>query len=216
MNHSSHKREAVVLLHGLWMPSAVMARLGQHLARLSADRQVHLFGYPSLRKDLDSNIQSLFEFIQSIEADTVHLVGHSLGGVLILNMLNAKTPTRIGRVVCLGSPLRGSSAGRRMQGLPGGKVLAGKSLIQALERALPDWKGAPPVGVIAGSQGVGLGQLVERLEEPHDGTVSVAETRLPGINDHLVMSLTHSALVFSGEAARQTDYFLSHGCFQRD
>jgi pimeloyl-ACP methyl ester carboxylesterase len=216
MNHSSHNREAVVLLHGLWMPSAVMSRLGQHLARLSSDRQVHLFGYPSLRTDLDGNIQSLFEFVESIDAETVHLVGHSLGGLLILKMLNSQPPSRVGRVVCLGSPLRGSRAGERLQTLPGGKVVAGKSLAQALDKALPDWKGEWAVGVIAGSMGVGLGRLVDQLEVPNDGTVSVCETRLPGISDHLVLPLNHSGLVFSPEVARQTDYFLSHGSFQRD
>jgi len=216
MNHSSHNREAVVLLHGLWMPSVVMARLGQHLARLSADRQVRLFGYPSLRADLDGNIQSLFEFVESLEAEAVHLVGHSLGGLLILKMLNSHPPSRVGRVVCLGSPLRGSSAGTRIQSLPGGKVFAGKSLVQALDKPLPEWKGEWPLGVIAGSMGVGLGRLVEQLQAPHDGTISVSETRLPGISDHLVLPLNHSGLVFSPEAARQTDYFLSHGNFQRD
>jgi pimeloyl-ACP methyl ester carboxylesterase len=216
MNHSSHNREAVVLLHGLWMPSVVMARLGQHLARLSADRRVHLFGYPSLRTDLDGNIQSLFEFVESIDAETVHLVGHSLGGLLILKMLNSHPPSRVGRVVCLGSPLRGSSAGMRIQSLPGGKVFAGKSLVQALGEPLPDWQGQWPLGVIAGSMGVGLGRLVEQLEAPHDGTISVSETRLPGISDHLVLPLNHSGLVFSPEVARQTDYFLSQGRFLRD
>jgi len=216
MNHSSHNREAVVLLHGLWMPSVVMARLGQHLARLSADRQVRLFGYPSLRADLDGNIQSLFEFVESLEAEAVHLVGHSLGGLLILKMLNSHPPSRVGRVVCLGSPLRGSSAGTRIQSLPGGKVFAGKSLVQALDKPLPEWKGEWPLGVIAGSMGVGLGRLVEQLQAPHDGTISVSETRLPGISDHLVLPLNHSGLVFSPEVARQTDYFLSHGSFQRD
>ncbi len=216
MDYSSHNREAVVLIHGLWMPSVVMARLGQHLARLSADRQVRLFGYPSLRADLDGNIQSLFDFVEAIDAETVHLVGHSLGGLLILKMLNSHPPSRVGRVVCLGSPLRGSSAGVRIQSLPGGKVVAGKSLVQALDEPLPDWQGQWPLGVIAGSMGVGLGRLVDQLEAPHDGTISVSETRLPGISDHLVLPLNHSGLVFSPEVARQTDYFLSHGCFLRN
>lgn len=216
MTHSSHSREAVVLLHGLWMPSAVMAPLGKLLGRLSADRQIHLFGYPSLRSGLDENIRSLAGFIQTIDADTVHLVGHSLGGVLILKMLGSTVPENVGKVVCLGSPLRGSRAGGRMQELPGGKILAGKSLAQALEVSLADWTGAWPVGVIAGSRGVGLGRLVEQLDAPHDGTVSVSETRLPGISDHLVLPLNHSGLLLSPEVARQVDYFLSHGRFQRD
>jgi pimeloyl-ACP methyl ester carboxylesterase len=216
MNTPSTGREAVVLLHGLWMPRNVMALLGRRLAAALPARQIHLFGYPSMRADLSQNIETLAGFIEGLGADTVHLVGHSLGGVLILNMLNRHVPAQPGRVVCLGSPLRGSATGSRLQNLRGARILVGDSLEQALEQPLPDWQGQREVGVIAGSRGVGLGRLLRRMDEPNDGTVAVSETRLPGISDHLEMDVSHTGLVLSRDVATQTDFFLSHGHFLRD
>jgi len=216
MNKPSSGREAVVLLHGLWMTRNVMALLGRRLAEALTTRQIHLFGYPSMRADLSQNMQTLAGFIAGLGADTVHLVGHSLGGVLILNMLNRYAPAQPGRVVCLGSPLRGSATGNRLQRLPGARVLVGDSLDQALAQPLPDWQGQREVGVIAGSRGVGLGRLLRRMDEPNDGTVAVSETLLPGINHHLVMNVTHTGLVLSRQVAVQTDCFLTHGHFLRD
>ena len=59
-------------------------------------------------------------------------------------------------------------------------------------------------------------RLVGGLEEPHDGTVSVAETQLEGIADHLTLAATHTGLPFSHEAAEQIVAFLRHGRFQRE
>ncbi|MCW8845910.1 MAG: alpha/beta hydrolase [Gammaproteobacteria bacterium] len=216
MPKPSSGREAVVLLHGLWMTRNVMALLGRRLAAASPARQTHLFGYPSMRAGMAQNMEALLTFIAGLDADTVHLVGHSLGGVLILNMLNRCAPPQPGRVVCLGSPLRGSATASRLQELPGARVLVGESLEQVLARPLPDWQGQREVGVIAGSRGMGLGRLLRRLDGPNDGTVSVSETCLPGISDHLVMDVSHTGLVLSREVAIQTDFFLHRGHFLRD
>jgi hypothetical protein len=71
------------------------------------------------------------------------------------------------------------------------------------------------VAVIAGDRPWGLGQLVARLPRPNDGVVSVAETRLPGIADHLTLPVTHAGLLFSREVARQAGAFLTGGRFDR-
>jgi len=69
-----------------------------------------LFNYPSVRGTLDENAAALAAFIHEQNLDRVHLVGHSLGGVLALRM-HANNPGFLpGRVVCLGSPLTGSRA----------------------------------------------------------------------------------------------------------
>jgi hypothetical protein len=80
---------------------------------------------------------------------------------------------------------------------------------------LPPWRGVQPVGVIAGSAGFGFGRLLIRLERPNDGTVTVAETRLDGIADHVVVAAAHTALLFSRAAAAATLSFLLEGRFSR-
>ena len=51
------------------------------------------------------------------------------------------------------------------------------------------------------------------LNSPHDGTVAVEETRLPGIADHRTITTSHSGLLFSSEVADLTASFLRGGRF---
>ncbi|KTF29418.1 Cob(I)alamin adenosyltransferase, partial [Xanthomonas vesicatoria] len=46
-----------------------------------------------------------------------------------------------------------------------------------------------------------------------DGTVALAETRLPGLRDHCVVQASHSGLLRSPEAATQALAFLRSGRF---
>ena len=75
------------------------------------------------------------------------------------------------------------------------------------------WTSTRRVGVIAGKVPFGLGLVVESLASPHDGTVAVAETRLPGIADHCTVAATHTGLLFSAEVADLTLAFLRDGRF---
>jgi hypothetical protein len=75
--------------------------------------------------------------------------------------------------------------------------------------------GQRELGVIAGSVPIGLGRLVGVHGAPSDGTIFVEETRLPGILEHLVLRISHTALPFSSMVARQTAAFLNDGCFIR-
>ena len=77
------------------------------------------------------------------------------------------------------------------------------------------WTGQRDLAVIAGNVGIGLGRLVGVHGAPSDGTIFVEETRLPGISQHLVLRISHTALPFSSVVARQTAAFLSHGTFIR-
>jgi hypothetical protein len=118
-------------------------------------------------------------------------------------------------VVCLGSPLRGSAVARGVARLPGGALVIGKSL-EVLRTGIDRWEGRQQVGAIAGRLPLGFGFAVGGLSSPHDGTVSVAETELPGLADHCVVAATHTGLLFSTEAAEQVISFLRDGRFVRD
>jgi hypothetical protein len=121
-----------------------------------------------------------------------------------------------GRIVLLGSPLNGSRAAQNLARLPFGKKIMGRGVHEELltERQRR-WMGQRELGVIAGSVGIGLGRLVGVHGAPSDGTVFVEETRLPGILEHLVLRISHTALPFSSVVARQTAAFLNDGCFIR-
>src|SRR5574338_1276022 len=97
--------ERVILVHGLWMPALVLLPLQRRLAARAF--RVERFGYPSWRRGLDANLADLGHQVVSA-GERVHLVGHSLGGLLILSLLARREGARVGRVVLMGSPCMGS------------------------------------------------------------------------------------------------------------
>lgn len=204
--------EHVILLHGLWMRSFTMTMLRRRLER--AGYTVHLFDYASVMHDPGLSVAELLKRAHALRGEAIHFVGHSLGGLMALRALQQARDLPVGRVVCLGSPLCGSGVARSVASLPGGSLLVGKSA-DILRDGLGRWDGAHAVGAIAGRLPIGLGFVVGSLASPHDGTVSVAETRLPGLADHCVVPATHLGLVFSDEAANQTVAFLRTERFAR-
>jgi pimeloyl-ACP methyl ester carboxylesterase len=205
-------RDHVILLHGLWMRSFTMTMLRRRLER--AGYTVHLFDYASVMHDPDLSIAQLLKRAHALRGETIHFVGHSLGGLIALRALKQARDLPVGRVVCLGSPLCGSEVARNIASFPGGSLLIGKSA-EILRAGLRRWNGPHPVGAIAGRLSIGMGFVVGSLASPNDGTVSVAETRLPGLTDHCVVPATHLGLVFSDEAANQTVAFLRSERFVR-
>lgn len=177
--------------------------------------QPRTFSYLSVAADLETNLARLRRFIGERGDGPVHVVGHSLGGVLALHALAGFSERPPGRLVCLGSPLTGSAAARRLAGWPGGRTVLGETLRRAvLEQPLARCPDGLEVGVIAGDVPVGLGLVFPGLPAPNDGVVAVAETRLPGIRDHLLVHASHSWLLFSPEVAAQTAGFLANGRFR--
>lgn len=207
--------ENVVLVHGLWMTGA---ETGLLRSRLQDDYafDVRQYSYYTVSIGLDENVARLAEFLAAVPGETLHVVGHSLGGLLALHTALRRPDPRPGRIVCLGSPLRGSSAARAMAGLPFGEELLGATIRDAvLNGGMKSWEGAREVGVIAGTMGVGLGAVIQELPVPNDGTVAVVETQLPGVKDHLELEVSHTGLLVSPAVVSQTAYFLRHGEFAR-
>lgn len=204
---------SVITVHGLWMRGTAMAALSRRLAPRGYD--VAHFSYSSITGSLAESAAALAEFVDGVRGDTVHLVGHSLGGVLICAMLETRLPARIGRVVCLGSPFRGSRTAARLTRWPGGSLLIGRCLGDV--NACGGFSACPAgveVGSIAGRLPFGVGRLLGPFPEPNDGTVAVAETMIAGLTDHVVLPVSHVALLWSSQVAAEVEHFLEHGRFR--
>lgn len=201
---------SVVLVHGLWMPGAEMVLLHRRLG--TAGFQTHQFSYRSVLDGVEANARRLAEFLHSVPGETVHLIGHSLGGVITVKALQDKPIERIGRIVCLGAPLQGSRAARAVARLPGGRWFIGKSMPAFLGNAVDPWTAPMDLGLIAGSSPVGGGQLLG-LASPHDGTIAVEETRLEGATEHIVVRVSHLSMLWSRAVANQVVSFLESGRF---
>jgi pimeloyl-ACP methyl ester carboxylesterase len=203
----------VVYVHGLWLNGWEAALLRRRLA-CALNCQTRSFSYSSVRADLAGNACRLGEFLGRIQADTLHLVGHSMGGLLILELFERAPRLPPGRIVLLGSPVRGSRAARYLAGVPLGRRIIGLTAHQAL---LPErerrWPGMRELGVIAGNLPLGFGRLLGRFDGASDGTVLVTETQLAGAKQQLVLRTSHSGMVYSATVARLTAAFLRDGRF---
>ena len=202
--------EHVILLHGLWMRGFTLTMLRHRLER--AGYSVESFDYASVTGAPEAGVDRLLRRAGLRKNGKIHFVGHSLGGLVALRALQREPHLIAGNVVCLGSPLRGSAVARGIARLPGGAFVIGKS-IAVLREGMERWDGDQPVGSIAGRLPLGLGIAVGSLSSPHDGTVSVAETELPGLTDHCIVPATHTGLLFSEDAAEQTIAFLREARF---
>ena len=100
-------REAVVLVHGIWMRGGSLLVIARRLE--SAGYVCHPFTYASVRRTAAENADRLQVFSARLDADIVHFVGHSLGGIVILHLFDRHPWQRPGRVVFLGSPVNGSA-----------------------------------------------------------------------------------------------------------
>ena len=138
----------------------------------------------------------------------VHCVCHSMGGLLLRHALFRHPGLPLGRTVMLGTPNRGSVVARRLARLPGLARVLEAGFEHGFDGHAPRWPEDRPVLSIAGTRGLGLGMLTGGLERPHDGTVSVAETRLAAGGDPLCLPVTHTSMLFSAAVARATVGFL--------
>jgi pimeloyl-ACP methyl ester carboxylesterase len=213
----------VVLVHGLWMRGPELTLLRLRLRRFGY--RVVLFRYPSTRRTVAEQGHQLGLFLEMLVASSgihgpVHVVGHSLGGLVSLAMLQHAIGKSagyglVGRVVLLGSPVGGSRVARQFATWGGwARTLLGQSYPAGLDGQFPS--GAMPstaVGVIAGTLRWGIAWLFPGLSVPNDGLVAVGETRLESAADTLCCRVSHLGLVLSSRVAYQVHHFLRDGCF---
>ena len=172
-----------------------------------------LFSYSTLWQSPELAMERLAQRLAAHGGEPMHLLAHSLGGLIAVETLNRHPGLPAGRLVCLGSPIAGSAAAR---GLAQRRLawVSGKSG-EFLRSGLT---GLPPgreIGMIAGARSMGLGKFFGGLDGDNDGTVAVAETRLPGLTEHVVVGASHSGLIVSAQAAELAANFLGTGHFSR-
>ena len=200
----------VVLAPGLWMPGAAMALLCARLGR--AGYAAHVFSYRG-RSSFQGNVARFARFARELlGARPAHFLGHSLGGVLILDMLNAHREIGVASAVLLGAPVRGCMAGLRFGAAKLGRWMMGGCGELWQERPAV-WQRAEPLGVISGTLPVGLGRVLGRLPGANDGVVRVEETAVDGMRAQALLPVGHSMLIVSGTVFRKAEHFMQQGSF---
>jgi pimeloyl-ACP methyl ester carboxylesterase len=182
-------------------------------ATLNLDYESRRKALEGLAEDIDPAIQRFADRIDG----SVHFVCHSMGGLLARVYIARHRPKHLGRVVMLGTPNSGSEIAERLKNFgvyraffgPAGQQL-GTRRDAAIDALFPpvDY----PVGIIAGNRSIY--PIASRfLPRPHDGRVSIANTKLEGMADHVVVAASHPWLVRNSVAIAQTIAFLREGKF---
>lgn len=207
----STNAETVVLVHGLWMHGAVFCLLRRRLARYGFATRA--WSYPSVRRGLADNARALSVFLDGLDADVLHLVGHSLGGLIVVSTLSAHPDPRVRRAVLMGPPYCGSRCATELMRRRGLSAVVGRSMRDWLAMAPPRELDGIEIGVIAGDRSLGVASTLVRLPKPHDGVVMVEETRLAQACDAITLPVNHTEMLFSRRCADQVAAFLRSGAF---
>lgn len=197
------------MVPGLWMPAAAMALLAARLSRRGYATRV--FAYRG-RGPFDANVERLARFARE-GGQPAHFVGHSLGGVLVLDALSRYRDIPAGRVLLLGAPVRGCLAGRRLARRGIGRWMMGACGSRWLEHEAR-WPRPEPLGVVAGTRPLGLSAALGRLPGDNDGVVRVEETGVQGMAARVLVPEGHSMLLVSGRVGRLVERFLAAGRFE--
>jgi len=214
----TESNECVILLHGLARSSRSMAKLDTALKRkgfitVNSNYPSTKYKVETLADEAISNALS-----KCPEGSKVNFVTHSMGGILVRQYLSKKGIRNLGRVVMLGPPNKGSQVVDRLTNMPGFKLVNGPAGTQlgTTEMSVPNRLGAAnyEVGIIAGTRSINL-ILSAMLPKPNDGKVTVENTKLEGMSDHITLPVTHPFMMNNNDVISQIVYFLKCGMFKR-
>ncbi len=206
------QREAVILIPGLWLLGSSLLLQAYRLRRAGFD--VHPVSYPTVRQSLQDNAARVEQVTRAVRAETVHFVGHSLGGIVIRALFHFFPEQRPGRIVTIASPHGGTHVGKLISRSRLGRAILGASVREVLAHVPAAWP-LPPreIGVIRGDMAMGMGRIFPGLTAPNDGLLTAPETWLDGATDELTLPVAHTGMLFASSVAQATIRFLRCGRF---
>lgn len=211
--------DRVVLLHGIARTAASLRPM-QRALRSAGFHTLNL-GYAARRKPLEMLAEDVARAVRGFVEGTrapVHLVTHSMGGLVARALITRHRPAALGRVVMLGPPnggseladfWSGSSAYRLVFGPAGAQLTTGAAARLRPALGPVDY----PLGIIAGDRSINLLSSWLVLPGPDDGRVTVVRTAVAGMAEHLTLHATHPFMMRNPAVIRQTIHFLRHGRF---
>lgn len=156
---------------------------------------------------IDAHAEDVAALIAAVDPRRVSFVTHSLGGLVA----RAALPRieRAHRLVMCAPPSRGASLARLLstRASPVAGAIFGPPL-RELSEAPPIPVPDIPFAIVAGARGARVNPL---LEGPDDGIVTVDETKLDGMREHVVVDAIHTFVMQHPEAIATARRFLADG-----
>lgn len=208
-------RGGVLLLHGhgrtgfsMWPLASAFAKAGY--ATLSPS-----YGF---RRPLPAIVEQLAPRVAAFTGHLdgpLHIVTHSLGGLVARALIARHRPAHLGRVVMLAPPLAGSELADfltrhhlgSLLGPVGPWLRTGEQGARAIDGPV-DFE----LGVVAGDS-TPLPLPESLLPRPNDGIVSVAATCIPGMTAHVRVPVAHTLMPVDRRSVAQALAFIGGGSF---
>ena len=222
LNSNSESNECVILLHGLARTNRSMQKIEAALKK--AGYRVFNCNYPSRRHPIEllsitAIDQAIEHCYENFQAQRIHFVTHSMGGILIRFYLAQHDIDNLGRVVMLAPPNAGSELVDHLSKFELFRLIHGPAGEQLGTHAssLPNSLGPVDyeVGIIAGNKSFNLLSSI-LIEGEDDGRVSTQSTRLEGMSDFIVLPYGHTFMMNRKQVIDQTLHFLQQGRFQHE
>ncbi|MCK5896156.1 MAG: alpha/beta hydrolase [Cocleimonas sp.] len=214
MKPNNKPQPHVIILHGVLMHALEMFYLVHQLKK--AGFIVHPLSYQSILKTPAQNASVLHRKIRQLKANRLHIIAHSLGGIVTTHLLAQFDDLPKGRVVMLGTPIQGSWFAKKLRYYPLINKLLANSMQQGLSgEGIPEWTSKRRWGMIAGQTKRGLAIIAGGLPHNGDGTVMVKETRHQHLSAHITLPISHTGMLFSKQVAHYAAYFLLVGEFPK-
>jgi pimeloyl-ACP methyl ester carboxylesterase len=210
--------DCVVLIHGLnrsWRAMQPMAEALREAGFSTAN-----VDYPSQAGTIDvlapMAVNTGLAECRQAGAQRIHFVTHSIGGILLRYAHESSPIPDLGRVVMLAPPNHGSEVIDVTRDWPTSGLFAGAAGLQlgTDSDSIPTQLGPVDfeLGVIAGTGSINF-VMSAMLPGPNDGKVSVASTRIEGMDDFLIVDHSHHYITESEDVIQSTTRFLQEGFF---
>jgi pimeloyl-ACP methyl ester carboxylesterase len=213
----AQQSELVILLHGLGRGKSIMTPLKERLDK--AGYATAVVDYKSIGRTPQDILADAAGQITAFRSDTVkkvHMVGHSLGGLLIRAYLDSIRVPNLGRVILIGSPSKGTPIVDYFR--DSWLIDLAGPIAKSLgtdERSFPRTLGIPyyPVGIIAGISTTFNNDNLIPGED--DGIVPVESTKIEGMTDFISVPVSHSSMPKNETVGMQVIEFLTQGRFSK-
>jgi pimeloyl-ACP methyl ester carboxylesterase len=202
--------ETVVLVPGIGFGGCELFFLARCLRQHGY--VVKIFWKNPWRCSLSASADALYSMLMTRPIAKTHLVAHSLGGFVVLQLLRDYPHLSIARIVFLGVPLSGCLAAQRVSRIPGGRRLLGQALGSICWNPSSSFPTQVEVAAIAGKLNFLLGFLLCPHKQ-NDTLVCVEETYHSDLKSTCVLPVSHTSMLFSKQVINYVKRFIDRGTF---